>query len=146
MIIDAVIARLAAVELSPGQRWLRRCEGAAALSAVQPVQPSSLPAAFVLLGEERAAANRLVGAVHQDVTVSVVVLLVLSAIESGRSDRSPASEERALDRLVSALLGFEPTLTSVPITYGGARLAAIQNNQLWLQATFQTSRAVRAVG
>jgi hypothetical protein len=144
MIVLSVIATLAALPAVPGPGvWLKRVEGAAGLEDGPLLGTEILPAAFVALGEERATANGLIGAVHQDITVGLVVILVLSATGHLTVDASGEAAEAAIARIVTALVGTRPAGVDRELTYTGSRLVAIQNNQMWLELAFETQRHVR---
>ena len=143
-IIADVITRLKALPAMPGPGpWLHQVEGAAGLATLKPLAASQIPAAFVVLGEERAGGNALIGGVHQAIAMSLVVVLVLPALSAGAADGAPEAIEAAIGRVVAGLVGYRPAGADLEITYRGARLVSVQNNQLWLQATFETGRHVR---
>lgn len=94
-------------------------------------------AAYILLADEAAEPNALIGQVRQMVSVGIDV--VIAARNFRRETGAGAVEdiEAARDAVMAALLGWQPPDADGPVTYRRGRMVDFSRATVWWQMQFE---------
>lgn len=107
-------------------------------------EPPVWPAAYVLPLAETAAPNAYAsGAVSQEVTLSIAVVIICRAVQDP-AGAAAIADLAALRRAVrDALLGWEPEGAADGFEFAGGELLRAEAGAVWWQDTFTTSYHLR---
>lgn len=119
-----------------------RVSGLAAWKYPPSVFPT-LPAAFVIPGEEEAAAQQSATDYRQRVTDAFAVVVVLDAAPALNGDDGAFDTlEEVKTQLWKALLGLRPEEDGHIIVYAGSRLLEVIDGRLFYQVDFTCDREI----
>lgn len=135
--IDETIARI-----KDGAATLRLVEGAAAFAAAAAANPTALPAAYVMLLDERADPSQLYGRMRQRVHARLGVTLVWRHAGDARGAAALADLQALRAAVQGLLVGWAPTAAHEPYQFESGSLAAIRDGHIWWQDAYRTSQSL----
>ena len=141
--IAAIIAYLETNKTALG---LKLCAGAADFqAAVERGNPPATPAAYVIPLNETAGKNPVLPDVHQQVAVTVGIVLVARNV----ADATGAATQQDMETLRSAtkakLLGWSPATGYDVLERAGSHLLAFRDGHMWWQDAYTTAFFDRSV-
>ena len=135
-LMDKIAGRLAN-ELT----LIKSVKGAADLGSAKAA--SLRDTAFVLLIDEAAAGDSpLYGAVRQQITTGIGVVLAMTNRRDARGQAGMGEIERVRSEVCAALLGWPPTEDSSGLLYRRGRLLEINDATLWWQDEYETKKLI----
>lgn len=143
MLSQPVIDLLAALNTA-GVKDFNKVSGAANF-AVAREDLKTPPAAYVIPLADSASPNALgCGGFEQHVTERFAVVMALENKRDVRGDAVNAALEAKRNKVIGALLGFQPGIEYDPVQYGGGRLLALDVTTTWWQLEFLTGYLERS--
>jgi len=103
------------------------------------------PAAFLIIGTEKAGANSLMGAVDQTVTVNVGVAIAVKNAGAKTGAKNIDQLKVIRDQIDAVLLGWQPDDANEQVEYVSGRLLGFSNQVLWWMDFYQTTYTKRKV-
>lgn len=103
------------------------------------------PALYFVLGSERAGANPYSNAVHQQISVEVLVFIAVRHAGAATGKQHIDQLNSLRGQIDAALLGWQPDDTADPVEYVSGRLMGFKDNIMWWGDIYRTTYDKRSV-
>ncbi|MBX3447512.1 MAG: hypothetical protein KF765_12230 [Parvibaculaceae bacterium] len=137
--MQSIAARMKDEEL--GAPVFRHIGTAAELAALKQKAPASVPACFIVLGEEAAEpSGRATGPVAQDTGFRFLLVIVTRNLAGRQGDQALDDIWNLKEEAKRRLVGFVPEGLEEPLENGGGNVTGFGDGHLWWEHEFRSGR------